>query len=493
MALACLAWGLAARAAGPLGPNGSPLRTSQYTVDLTQGPVLASSRVTGLAGAYVAIAEGVEGIVQTPVAPAVRPAYSVDHFDYDIGLGLTLPSMLRNTDFFNQQGTNSVVSDPVGFVFVNPAALVQIGELGLGAAVKFQNFGLNRQRGTATDRRDRLRTRFASVNLQAAHMFFDRELVLGLGLRALTLSLRNDAAPLGERQLFATTGVGWEIGGLYMPTNRPYRIGASFSSAFTTAADRLSQLQPDAAGDRVVGDPADPDNAFWLPEEVSEPWQLNVGFAVQLGPRPLNPGFIDPEARIGRAERALARRAAEREHRYRRRRANMPPDHPEPHERERALRAKKEHGDALDELHLERVEHEARQALRARYARMSRQYVLISMSLVATGRLHDAVGVGSFLQRVVSRSGQQVTLSPRLGLETEPVPHWVKVRAGTYGEPSRFEHGAGRLHGTLGFDVKLFPWGVFGLFDRDTHWRIGGVLDAAQRYFSWGVGIGIWH
>jgi hypothetical protein len=36
------------------------------------------------------IAEGVDADIQTPVAPAVRPYYSVDHFDYELGLGLTL-------------------------------------------------------------------------------------------------------------------------------------------------------------------------------------------------------------------------------------------------------------------------------------------------------------------------------------------------------------------------------------------------------------------
>ncbi|MGE0325402.1 MAG: hypothetical protein AB7S68_23955, partial [Polyangiaceae bacterium] len=63
--LACaggmLSWGGVALAAGPLGAEGSEIRTSDYTVDLYQGPVTASSRVIGLGGAYVSIAEGVEG------------------------------------------------------------------------------------------------------------------------------------------------------------------------------------------------------------------------------------------------------------------------------------------------------------------------------------------------------------------------------------------------------------------------------------------------
>jgi len=65
-----------AAAGGPLGPNGSALQTSDYAIDLYQGPVFAGSRVTGLAGAYVAIAEDVDGDLQNPATPAVRERYA---------------------------------------------------------------------------------------------------------------------------------------------------------------------------------------------------------------------------------------------------------------------------------------------------------------------------------------------------------------------------------------------------------------------------------
>ena len=49
------------RAAGPIGVDGEAITTSEYTIDLHRGPVLAGTRVVGLAGGYVAIAEGVAG------------------------------------------------------------------------------------------------------------------------------------------------------------------------------------------------------------------------------------------------------------------------------------------------------------------------------------------------------------------------------------------------------------------------------------------------
>ncbi|HEY8075338.1 MAG TPA: hypothetical protein VIF62_14540, partial [Labilithrix sp.] len=69
-------WSRDALADGPLGAQGTPIKTSKYTFDVFQGPILASSRVTAMAGAYTAIADGTEGITFNAAAPAVRPAYS---------------------------------------------------------------------------------------------------------------------------------------------------------------------------------------------------------------------------------------------------------------------------------------------------------------------------------------------------------------------------------------------------------------------------------
>ena len=35
-------------------------------------------------------------------------------------------------------------------------------------------------------------------------------------------------------------------------------------------------------------------------------------------------------------------------------------------------------------------------------------------------------------------------------------------------------------------------WSVFGLFDDDTTFRVGGALDSAQRYFAWTASFGVW-
>jgi hypothetical protein len=148
---------------------------------------------------------------------------------------------------------------------------------------------------------------------------------------------------------------------------------------------------------------------------------------------------------------------------------------------------------ALDELHLEHERQRLHGLLTVRYRRMARRYLLIAAALHADGAVADSVGIESFLQGYVDRSGEHVTLSPRLGLETELIPDWLVVRGGSYLEPSRFREGSPRLHGTFGFDAKLFRWTVFGLFEKFTEWQAGAAIDVARDYLGWAVSIGVWH
>jgi hypothetical protein len=67
------------------------------------------------------------------------------------------------------------------------------------------------------------------------------------------------------------------------------------------------------------------------------------------------------------------------------------------------------------------------------------------------------------------------------------------LRAGTYLEPTRFDTSSPRPHATAGFDVHVpVAWSLFGLFDDDTTFRVGGALDSAERYFAWTASLGIW-
>ena len=67
---------IASRSAAALGPAGSEIDTSNYTIDLHQGPITGSSRVIGLAGTTAPITEGVDGFAVNPASVAMRVPWS---------------------------------------------------------------------------------------------------------------------------------------------------------------------------------------------------------------------------------------------------------------------------------------------------------------------------------------------------------------------------------------------------------------------------------
>ncbi len=480
---------LCAARARALPPNGQPIDTSRYSVDMTQGPVLASSRVIGLAGAYVAIAEGTEGNTENPAAPAVRTPWSVDNLDYDLGAGLTFPSTVENTDFFNTGKPKSQIgnTDTTGFVFLDLAGNLQFGPWGVGLTLNMQQYGVS-----ASAQENRLHARFLGGHALVARSLADGQLVLGGGIRLSDMTLVNDN-PVGSqsRDLFETTGAAFEAGALIRPNWRHFRIGAALRSAVTTQATPTNHVN-EVGGDHIAGTPGSPE-AIYLPDNVALPWNVNVGAAVQLGPRPFNPRWLDPDEVVSGTKRYLDWRARER---VRRRAFLLHKARKEGRNVEaaaRAIDAEQATQAALDEAQLERVEARVRRELKAREHAMARFYILFTAQLLVTGRVPDAVGVESFLARTVNRSGQHITYSPRVAAETELIPNWVKIRGGAYYEPTRFESSTGRWHGTGGLGLRLFPWTVFGLFDKGTVWRASGAIDITQRYFGWSAGIGVWH
>jgi hypothetical protein len=476
-----------ALAAGPLSPEGTPITTSEYRVDLTQGVVLAGTRVLGLAGAYVAIAEGVDGNSQNAAAPAVRAAYSFDHFDYDLGFGLTFPAAISGNDFFNRGDASTLSRSQKGFVFLNIAANAQFGRWGLGAALDYQSYELRATQNQGYG----LNARFGGVRISAAHAFDDGQIIFGIGSRGTGLVVeQQEPGSTTGKSLFDMEGAALELGGLWRPNDQPFRVGAALRSAVLTT--RINTDVPkNANGDRVVSAGS---RTLFLPNQVELPWDANVGVALQLG-RPFNPRWIDPAESLARLDRFVTYRNRERKRTRDARIKAAIAKGSTPVAATTAVDAEIETEEALDGVDFERAERAVRIKLKDRYARMQRFYVLVSTSLLVTGPVENGVGVESFLEGSVQRSGRRTTYSPRLGIESEVVPAWLTLRAGTYGEPTRFENeeASPRLHGTTGFDLKLFPWTVFGLFEDGTSWRLSAALDAAQRYFSWGVSIGVWH
>ena len=477
-----------ARAALP--EEGEPILTNDYSIDLYQGPVLSATRVIGLAGAFVAIADGVEGSAINPAATAARTPYSYSHFDYDIGFGLTFPGAINNTDFWNSgQATDLPKSQSLGFLFLNLAIDLQFGRWGFGLAGDFQQYSLRRGESASQDvERDKLAAQIAIGHVQLAHAFADGQFLTGIGLRTTGMSVQKENnTSITSQALFSTVGAGFEAGVIWRPTDWQIRIGAAFHDGFTTEASPESTF---------VLYEDDPINRLYLPSRVSLPWDVNVGFAAQLGPRPLNPRWVDPMIVLEPMQRYVEWRAHERERRMREAERVTSPLETRRERRKRLhqLREELRNEAELDDSERSRVEKDLTRRLRQRYHDLQRFYVLVTTSLMISGTVSQAVGIESMLDRQVQRSGERLSLSPHLGLETEVLPHWLRLRGGTYVEPSRFESNpkGARLHATFGFDQKVLGWDVFGTFPEDTEWRISGSLDAGRSYLGWGIAIGNW-
>ncbi len=480
-----------------LGPNGSLIRTSRYSVDLHQGVVLASTRLIGLGGAYVAIAEGVEGNYVNPATPAVRLPWSTTHQDYDLAGGMTFPGTLASSDFFNSGSnrTNLSTSDSDAFLFLDGEGHIQVGRWGVGTALTFQQYGLQRVvRPQAEAKRDRVRAQFWNGTVHLARSILDGQVVLGVGLRGTSFSVVNQSGGLsGIKTLFSTQGYGTEAGILLRPNYQPFRVGGAVRTAVTTRAELSQRVPADASGDRVLA--AGTPDEMYLPNHVSLPWDFSVGIAWQFGTRPFNPVFVDPEDRLARMRRLHAWRARERERQRQQRLARVRATGGNEEAARQALDAEQAMQAALDETERRTLELVVDRELRNQVSAQQRWYVLVTTALRVTGPVDDAVGVESFLQRTVDRSGRRTVYSPHLGLESEVIPRWLRLRVGAYLEPTRFENqrAASRLHATWGAEQKLFAWRVFGLYGNDRDWRVQAALDLSERYFGWSASVGVWH
>lgn len=480
-ALVATLWAVCARAHAQ-GEEGTPITSSSYSVDFTQGPVLSTSRVTGLAGAATALAEGIEGGLSNPASVAARSAGSADSWDYWLAFGLTYP--FDNGDFYNSgsylQDKGQPKSDNV--LFLNTGAYLQLFKAGMGLNLEILQMTAQAQADDQTD--NKLYLRLVTSHVQLGYLFFDGQVVLGLGLQILQVSQErtiDGADRQRDQRLRNAPGFGGEVGVLLRPNGKQWRIGAGLYSRIQTAyADQ---------------EMSSTSNALILPKYAVRPWRGNVGFAYQFGKRPLNPRwtYVEEHAREKLSELDQRVTQADREHAHRL--AAIRAQGGRDVEQQTAAEARSYEAQ-LELLEAERdtVRTTAWRELRAGVRKSwPRSYLLITSELSFAGRVEQGVGVESFLVQTVQRSGERISVTPRLAAESEVWPQHVKVRTGAYVEPARFRESDPRLHGTLGFDVRLFPWDVFGIWPEDYLWQLSAALDVSRDYNAFSVGIGGWY
>ena len=456
---------------------GAPLNNS-YQVELFQGPVFAPLRVTGLAGAYTAYAEGVDGLSVNPASSAVREPSSVHEIDYNVAFSLSFPATFGSTDFDNDGKSGFTYKD---FVFYTVGGMTQVGPFGVGVIGDFQRYNVTPKTGANSAQSS---LTLGRIDITAGWGFLDNQLIVGGGARGAWLDISSSRPTLSSQTLLSMIGFAPEVGVLVRPNYVPWRIGATFRAPVNADAMQDAAVVTDEAGVRRA-------EGFAVPHSVHMPWEVTAGFALQLGPRPLNPTWVAPARQEADARQRLidarSSRAAARD-------AELAaiPDRNARDVRARYL--------AKEDLYLLRQEDERLRDLeprmlaerRALYWNWPREYVLVIVEAQVIGASDNAVSIESFLSQKEQRSGERVTITPRLGFEGEPVVGVVKTRFGTYVEPSRFAGRSARQHFTFAFDVRVFAFKGWWFFAPATY-RISAVADLAPRYENLGVSFGAWY
>jgi hypothetical protein len=472
--------------------SAEPLPNNDYAIDLFQGPVLAPIRVTGISGAYAGYAEGIEGMVVNAAAPAVREPFSVNWWEFDVSGSISIPlSIFENNDFDN---SNSIDSDFTNFVYLTGGAMLQAGMFGVGANVELQRY-------TISGAEESTHVTVGKYHLLGAVRLLGDQLMIGAGPRIVTMGLDAPDTDL------TIAGLAPELGFLIRPDWTSFRFGATYrfpvdAGELIGDARTIDEQGRERAGDLVV------------PERVVLPWELEVGVAVQVGPRPLNPEWLDPHDQEAALEQQLEHRRRARAESREQELARVT----EPAARAKLARdldAEERRLANEEATRLRAARHRLTRERRARYWNWPRQHLLFTAEVLISGPVERGVTLSGFLgqnqpsaacENVPPRveceknrpplpgiSGREVNFSPRFGIETEPVVSLVKTRFGSYYEPNRFadERRVGRQHFTFGADLRLFSTTWWGLVP-DVIYKLQASFDLAPRYESFSFGVGVW-
>ncbi len=256
----CLALGAALVAPAALG---QPF-TADKRLLLSEGVLRGSPRVMGIAGAFVSVAEGAEGITRNPAAAASRDPHFDSELAFDFGAALHFlpPWAVTEQDWDNDgrldqpASANGPSRSFLGNQVVYLAGSFQWKAVGLGLGVDTQNFITKRTReadGYDTFFNLNLLHAFASLGLTV----WRDQVLAGLGIESTDAFLiygeQAPGARLPNRNLdsLGYHGFGFQFGALWRPEDQDYRIGFSYRPASvglpTSQRDDIQGYVPFAA------------------------------------------------------------------------------------------------------------------------------------------------------------------------------------------------------------------------------------------------------
>lgn len=438
--------------------------------------------------------------------PAVREAHSTDYFEFEPTISASIPGSYARTDF-NNRGEKGIqqqrernrrlgilrsptVETTDRFLYLQAGLWAQLGAFGLTLTADTLTYTIEPTTGDTSN----LNVRIGRFHAVGAYSFLRNQICVGAGVRMAYMGISEESGQSGN--VISMFGVAPQLGLIVKPEDKQFRVGVtgrmpvSATSNFTVES-LIRQQQPDGSTIQRVGA-----TSFITPSRVVQPWEIELGVAYQLGPRPLNPRWIEPRDHELELEREVSRARALRLENQRAVIAALPASTPfERLERARRLGIMAREEAAAREIEDAELK-DAKKTLEAqrdaRYHNWPRERVLLLASLLMTGPSDDAVALEGFIDQRRELVGQRVTIMPRAAVESEAIPNLLKTRAGFYLEPSRFADGSSREHLTVGFDVRVFRFDVWGLFP-NKEWRVSSFVDVSERYVNYGLSAGSWH
>lgn len=243
---------------------------------LSEGTLRGSPRLMGIAGAFVGLAEGAEGITRNPAAAAAKdPKFAGDfEFDFAAAMHFLPPWATREQDWDNDGKPDQAAAGP--FEFLGTQVIYLVGSIqwkmiAFGFGVDIQNF-LNKAKLDGEDF-----TRFHNVSLTHAFgtlagRFWRDQILVGLGVESTHAFIGYGEQKPGDwlptpKDSMGFHGWGVQFGAVYRPENADWRVGLSYKPAVYAAPFKP---RPDIGG-------------LVAPGGVGVPGRLSLGGAFAFG------------------------------------------------------------------------------------------------------------------------------------------------------------------------------------------------------------------
>ncbi|WNG61514.1 hypothetical protein F0U59_47505 [Archangium gephyra] len=216
-----------------------PEATRPERLYLNSGVLMGSSRVVGLGGAYVGIAEGVAGFTHNQAALAHR-APRLDR-DWDVGVTLSwmnLPlAKVKGEDLDN----DGQPDDAPETLQLQGAVMLQYRNFGLGFSLR--NYQVAYCNTVLCDSSDRIRVSLVQSSLAGAVALGRDDFIIGFGIYSAQAVFSHK--PEGDWR-YGDTGLALDM--LYRPYGRSYRVGVSVRPEVVGAWRRGDGQVPFLAG-----------------------------------------------------------------------------------------------------------------------------------------------------------------------------------------------------------------------------------------------------